>query len=164
MTLLCQRVGCSSRYAEEANAEGGCRYHSGLPSFRDGLKEWTCCGARSTDFAAFMGLPGCCTGRHTQEKPAKPAPAPAPALQPQPQPLAPARPQAPPEGEAAAGRRADASTPPASAPCARCAQGFFCAEHASATAPAVAAAPPVQARVARPAAAPAPPRRRLSLR
>jgi hypothetical protein len=135
--LLCQRVGCSARYTEETNVPDGCRHHSGLPSFRDGVKAWSCCGARSHDFASFMELPGCCTGRHTQEKPVTPQAAPAttaPELQPAsataPAPSSPPAPAGAPTA-AAAGGRADTQL----GTCARCRQGFFCAEHASSAGP-----------------------------
>lgn len=34
-----------------------------------GLKGWSCCDKRVTDFDEFLNIPGCTFGRHTTEKP-----------------------------------------------------------------------------------------------
>jgi len=123
---LCQRVGCSAVYSPDANPEGGCRYHAGAPVFHDGSKKWGCCGAKSHDFATFMELPGCETGRHTQQKPPKSAPSLNIPVAP-PIPLSvEARTKAAAAPAAAAG--VSASTTPDDCP--RCRQGFFCSDHA----------------------------------
>ena len=123
--LLCQRIGCSARYSEDSNEAESCRFHSAAPVFHDGTKEWPCCGKRSHDFTLFMDIPGCARGRHTQEKPVKPAAAATPPS------LAPLK-------------LATAATQPVDrAECARCRQGFFCSDHpAAAVDPAPAAPPP----------------------
>lgn len=117
--LICQRIGCDAVYeeTEEGNPEGSCRHHPSPPLFHDGKKEWPCCGKKSSDFSEFMALPGCTYGKHTQEKPPKPAQSPTvTAAQKQP---GPSTQQASNEGgERGAGR------------CLRCEQGFFCSEHA----------------------------------
>jgi disease resistance protein len=161
--LLCQRIGCDAKYREEANAEGSCRHHPGPPVFHDGGKEWSCCKQRSHDFGLFMSIPGCArrgalplpaapdaprrgtpraahrscaTGKHTQEKPAKPPAAAARGPAPLPLPL----------GEAA--RAAGAGGRDA---CIRCRQGFFCADHPAEppAAPVEPPKPPVRQRMLR---------------
>ena len=112
--------------------------------FHDGMKKWSCCGAKSHDFATFMELPGCATGRHTQQKPPKPAPSPnTPAAAP-PIPLSvEARRKAASAGSGSGsgsggsegGSRAETGTGSSSSSkkddCPRCRQGFFCSDHAA---------------------------------
>jgi disease resistance protein len=158
---ICQRIGCDAAYdaaalGEDANPPGACRHHPGAPVFHDGNKSWSCCGAKSHDFGEFMSIPGCARGRHTQVKPPKrtaaaPRSAPIAARKISPQPSA--------AGDARGGEgvtpppRANTNTndpedPEAAprnpgAPCPRCAQGFFCSDHAaSAEAQANYVAPP----------------------
>uniref|UniRef100_A0A8B9TDR9 Integrin subunit beta 1 binding protein 2 n=1 Tax=Anas platyrhynchos TaxID=8839 RepID=A0A8B9TDR9_ANAPL len=45
----------------ESNAEV-CTFHPGVPVFHEGMKYWSCCGVRTTDFSAFLEQPGCSTG------------------------------------------------------------------------------------------------------
>uniref|UniRef100_A0A669PHF9 Integrin subunit beta 1 binding protein 2 n=1 Tax=Phasianus colchicus TaxID=9054 RepID=A0A669PHF9_PHACC len=47
----------------ESNTEV-CTFHPGVPVFHEGMKYWSCCGIRTTDFSAFLEQPGCSTGRH----------------------------------------------------------------------------------------------------
>ncbi|GAQ78489.1 putative RAR1 protein [Klebsormidium nitens] len=150
----CQHIGCDEYFTEANNPEGACKYHPGLtrvsspfpcapplvchflqschhfqpPVFHDGGKEWGCCKQRSHDFGLFMSIPGCTNGKHSSEKPAKPAPSPN-------------KPLLPPTSAAGsqAGVKAD---------CPRCRQGFFCADHRS--------IPGVTAKSIQPAKAPAP--------
>ncbi len=159
MRVRCGKPGALTALpACRAAPQGGCRYHSGPPVFHDGGKEWSCCHARSHDFGLFMSLPGCarqrpgaalrgcrltlrcaaaprrrlrsCTvGRHTQEKPPKPA-ASASARGPAPTPLP--RPMS----------GAPAAVAPTRAACLRCRQGFFCADHPAEATPAPPPPPP----------------------
>eukprot|EP00873_Tetraselmis_striata_P003609 jgi/Tetstr1/423873/TSEL_014497.t1 len=137
----CHRMGCGEKFDPAANSDSSCRYHPNPPYFHDGMKEWTCCKKKSHDFGEFMAIPGCTTGRHSSEKPEKPAAKPVPAA------------AAPPV----------ASAPAAASTCQRCAQGFFCSDHAGVPAVvpvSVAAAAPVPPqlepapKVARPAPVP----------
>ncbi|KAL9261726.1 DEAD-box ATP-dependent RNA helicase 7-like protein [Drosera capensis] len=85
------------------------------PSFRDVKKEWTCCKKRSHDFALFLQIPGCKSGKHTTEKPvlAKSAPR-SSNLMPAPVPV-----------------KASPEVASSKDACARCQQGFFCSDHGS---------------------------------
>ena len=116
----CQRIGCDAVYDPRdpagTNPPGCCRHHPGSPLFRDGNKEWTCCGQKSHDFSLFMDIPGCTTGRHTQRRPPKVATVNASSTR-------------------AAGSAAPRTTETASSTrfedCNRCRSGFFCADHAA---------------------------------
>mmetsp|Transcript_19255 Transcript_19255/g.36896 ORF Transcript_19255/g.36896 Transcript_19255/m.36896 type:complete len:236 (-) Transcript_19255:377-1084(-) len=113
--LTCQHIGCNSKYTIANNPPGCCVFHPGAPVFHDGMKEWSCCGAKSHDFGLFMDIKGCASGSHTQEKPEKPAPSPnAPVAAPTP---------------ITRGALASGPADPVKASCPRCSQGFFCSDH-----------------------------------
>ncbi|CEF99603.1 Cysteine/histidine-rich domain [Ostreococcus tauri] len=132
---MCQRLGCDALYLPgPTNVDGECVHHVAKPVFHDGVKSWPCCGKSSHDFGEFMSIRGCVSGRHTCRKityendakgdgnvgtggsgdalNASPAPAPMRA------------PIASTSDKALGTRGPDAQ-------CQRCAQGFYCAEHAS---------------------------------
>eukprot|EP01147_Barroeca_monosierra_P001780 gene1781-4891_t len=66
---VCQHRGCGKEFSFENNNEGGCQFHPGCPIFHEGLKGWTCCNKRFTDFTEFLEYPGCTFGKHTDEPP-----------------------------------------------------------------------------------------------
>lgn len=41
-----------------------CQYHPGYPVFHEGLKFWSCCTKRTTEFEVFLNQVGCTTGQH----------------------------------------------------------------------------------------------------
>lgn len=41
-----------------------CKYHPGVPIFHEGLKYWSCCQKKTTDFTEFLEQLGCSTGHH----------------------------------------------------------------------------------------------------
>ncbi|KAJ8869280.1 hypothetical protein PR048_030852 [Dryococelus australis] len=43
---------------------GSCKYHPGCPVFHEGLKFWSCCQRRTTDFNTFLEQEGCTIGSH----------------------------------------------------------------------------------------------------
>ncbi|XP_042732801.1 integrin beta-1-binding protein 2 [Lagopus leucura] len=60
----CKNAACKAIYqGPESNTEV-CTFHPGVPVFHEGMKYWSCCGIRTTDFSAFLEQPGCSTGRH----------------------------------------------------------------------------------------------------
>lgn len=67
-SLLCTRAGCQQRFDPDNNKEGSCVHHPGHPVFHEGLKGWSCCDKRFTDFNDFLSYPGCTRGTHTTEK------------------------------------------------------------------------------------------------
>ena len=48
----------------ETSNDSVCTYHPGVPIFHEGLKYWTCCTRRTSDFQAFLNQEGCETGIH----------------------------------------------------------------------------------------------------
>ncbi|XP_058453302.1 cysteine and histidine-rich domain-containing protein morgana [Malaya genurostris] len=61
---ICKNGGCNYGYENDKSSEKPCVYHPGVPIFHEGLKFWSCCQRRTSDFTAFMNQPGCETGRH----------------------------------------------------------------------------------------------------
>lgn len=64
MGTVCKNGGCGQTYESPASDATECVYHPGVPIFHEGLKFWSCCTKRTTDFAAFMNQKGCAYGRH----------------------------------------------------------------------------------------------------
>lgn len=60
----CKNGGCGQTYESPASNESDCVHHPGVPIFHEGLKYWSCCTKRTTDFAAFMNQKGCAYGTH----------------------------------------------------------------------------------------------------
>lgn len=60
----CKYGGCGATYESPASDDTECNYHPGVPVFHEGLKYWSCCTKRTTDFAAFMSQKGCAYGKH----------------------------------------------------------------------------------------------------
>ncbi|KAI8072864.1 HSP20-like chaperone [Gongronella butleri] len=67
--VKCTRKGCGKDYDPADNQDNACQFHSGAPVFHEGLKGWSCCKKRVTDFDEFLALPGCTHGKHTDEQP-----------------------------------------------------------------------------------------------
>uniref|UniRef100_A0A8C3JT39 Integrin subunit beta 1 binding protein 2 n=1 Tax=Calidris pygmaea TaxID=425635 RepID=A0A8C3JT39_9CHAR len=60
----CKNAACKATYqGPESNTEV-CTFHPGVPVFHEGMKYWSCCGVKTTDFSAFLEQPGCSSGRH----------------------------------------------------------------------------------------------------
>lgn len=60
---LCKR-GCNTSYIGPETDQTVCMYHNGSPIFHEGLKFWSCCQKRTTDFNAFLSQVGCTKGTH----------------------------------------------------------------------------------------------------
>ncbi|XP_046631656.1 cysteine and histidine-rich domain-containing protein 1-like [Daphnia pulicaria] len=60
----CKNGGCKQTYVNESSNDSTCTYHAGVPIFHEGLKYWTCCTRRTSDFQAFLDQEGCSTGTH----------------------------------------------------------------------------------------------------
>jgi len=65
---LCKHGGCNETYVNESSKDLVCNYHPGVPIFHEGLKYWTCCTKRTTDFQAFLNQVGCNQGTHLWEE------------------------------------------------------------------------------------------------
>ncbi|PFH36192.1 CHORD protein [Besnoitia besnoiti] len=60
----CCNKGCNKEYPPSENSPTACNFHPGQPVFRDCMKSWTCCQAKSYDWDEFMKIPPCQTGPH----------------------------------------------------------------------------------------------------
>lgn len=60
----CINKGCNKEYFPKENSAEACRFHPGQPIFRDCMKSWTCCNAKSYDWDEFVQLPPCRRGEH----------------------------------------------------------------------------------------------------
>ncbi|GFO43060.1 cysteine and histidine-rich domain-containing protein 1 [Plakobranchus ocellatus] len=65
----CHNKGCKTSYEGPQSNEDTCIYHPGSPVFHEGMKYWTCCQRKTSDFDAFLNQEGCETGRHNWQKP-----------------------------------------------------------------------------------------------
>ncbi|KAM9373660.1 integrin beta-1-binding protein 2 isoform 1-T1 [Phaethornis superciliosus] len=60
----CKNAACKAVYqGPESNTEF-CTFHPGVPVFHEGMKYWSCCRVKTTDFTAFLEQPGCKRGQH----------------------------------------------------------------------------------------------------
>ncbi|KAG0726417.1 Cysteine and histidine-rich domain-containing protein [Chionoecetes opilio] len=60
----CKNNGCRTSYEGEHSDLELCKHHPGFPVFHEGLKYWTCCMKKTTDFSEFLEQAGCSTGHH----------------------------------------------------------------------------------------------------
>ncbi|EDV92734.1 cysteine and histidine-rich domain-containing protein [Drosophila grimshawi] len=60
----CKNIGCTYSYTNTSSDYGECTHHPGVPIFHEGLKFWSCCQKRTSDFAQFMAQKGCVYGQH----------------------------------------------------------------------------------------------------
>lgn len=65
----CKNAGCKQIYEGDHTNLGTCIYHTGVPIFHEGLKYWSCCQRKTTDFNNFLDQEGCQTGSHSWMKP-----------------------------------------------------------------------------------------------
>ncbi|GFR93741.1 cysteine and histidine-rich domain-containing protein 1 [Elysia marginata] len=65
----CYNNGCKARYEGPQSNEEVCIYHPGTPVFHEGMKYWSCCQRKTSDFDAFLNQEGCETGKHNWQKP-----------------------------------------------------------------------------------------------
>ncbi|KAJ6638387.1 Cysteine and histidine-rich domain-containing protein morgana [Pseudolycoriella hygida] len=61
---VCKNGGCGAVYQSAESDRSICCYHPGSPIFHEGMKFWSCCQKRTTDFAAFLNQKGCSEGQH----------------------------------------------------------------------------------------------------
>ncbi|KAG1649409.1 Cysteine and histidine-rich domain-containing protein 1 [Nymphon striatum] len=65
---LCKNGGCKTVYEGDKSNDSPCLYHSGTPIFHEGMKYWTCCQRKTSDFTSFLSQEGCETGKHLWNK------------------------------------------------------------------------------------------------
>ncbi|XP_078067544.1 cysteine and histidine-rich domain-containing protein 1-like [Mustelus asterias] len=60
----CKHAGCKESFqGPESNVET-CSFHPGIPIFHEGMKYWSCCKIKTTEFEEFIEQPGCAKGKH----------------------------------------------------------------------------------------------------
>jgi len=59
----CKNNGCKASYSEET-ADTPCTFHPGFPVFHEGMKYWSCCQRKTTEFQEFLDQAGCDIGKH----------------------------------------------------------------------------------------------------
>lgn len=64
----CKNGGCKETFNGPETNDTDCIYHPGVPVFHEGLKFWTCCQKKTTDFNTFLGQVGCERGSHVWKK------------------------------------------------------------------------------------------------
>ncbi|XP_032534964.1 cysteine and histidine-rich domain-containing protein 1 [Chiroxiphia lanceolata] len=64
----CKNAGCSKTYEGPHSTEEVCIYHSGVPIFHEGMKYWSCCKRKTSDFNTFLAQEGCARGAHVWTK------------------------------------------------------------------------------------------------
>ncbi|XP_022913178.2 cysteine and histidine-rich domain-containing protein morgana [Onthophagus taurus] len=60
----CKNGGCTSTYQGPISNDQTCTYHPGVPIFHEGMKYWSCCQRKTSDFNAFLNQAGCESGSH----------------------------------------------------------------------------------------------------
>ncbi|XP_059564152.1 cysteine and histidine-rich domain-containing protein 1 isoform X3 [Myotis daubentonii] len=60
----CKNGGCTKVFIGLQSLEEVCVYHSGVPIFHEGMKYWSCCRRKTSDFNTFLAQEGCTTGKH----------------------------------------------------------------------------------------------------
>ncbi|NXD72946.1 CHRD1 protein, partial [Eolophus roseicapillus] len=55
-------------YEGPQSTEEVCIYHCGVPIFHEGMKYWSCCKRKTSDFNTFLAQEGCTTGTHVWTK------------------------------------------------------------------------------------------------
>lgn len=61
---VCKNGGCGGVYQSPESDQSVCVHHPGAPIFHEGMKFWSCCQKRTSDFAAFLSQKGCSDGQH----------------------------------------------------------------------------------------------------
>jgi hypothetical protein len=63
----CHNTGCQQKY-DGTNLTGECMFHDGSAIFHEGMKYWSCCQRKTSDFNAFLDQAGCTAGKHVWRK------------------------------------------------------------------------------------------------
>ncbi|XP_034034221.1 cysteine and histidine-rich domain-containing protein 1 [Thalassophryne amazonica] len=64
----CTNGGCTKTFDGPVSNSDMCLYHSGYPVFHEGMKYWTCCKRKTSDFNTFLSQEGCTKGTHEWRK------------------------------------------------------------------------------------------------
>uniref|UniRef100_A0A1I8AT20 Cysteine and histidine-rich domain-containing protein 1 n=1 Tax=Steinernema glaseri TaxID=37863 RepID=A0A1I8AT20_9BILA len=64
----CRNNSCSATYNGPDSSKADCVHHPGVPIFHEGMKYWSCCQKKTSDFGNFLDQQGCTTGHHVFTK------------------------------------------------------------------------------------------------
>lgn len=64
----CKNLGCQVTYKSTETNYTNCQHHSGVPIFHEGMKYYSCCNKKTSDFTAFLNQAGCTSGSHKWTK------------------------------------------------------------------------------------------------
>ncbi|XP_066506883.1 cysteine and histidine-rich domain-containing protein 1 [Hoplias malabaricus] len=64
----CKNGGCTKTFNGEESNKDVCLYHAGFPIFHEGMKYWSCCKRKTSDFNTFLSQEGCSKGTHLWRK------------------------------------------------------------------------------------------------
>ncbi|KAJ7997550.1 hypothetical protein DPEC_G00230170 [Dallia pectoralis] len=65
---LCKNGGCAKSFEGPASNTHPCLFHAGVPIFHEGMKYWSCCKRKTSDFNTFLSQEGCSQGLHLWKK------------------------------------------------------------------------------------------------
>ncbi|CAI4223198.1 unnamed protein product [Auanema sp. JU1783] len=60
----CRHMSCTQKYSGNDSDLNQCVYHPGEAIFHEGMKYWSCCQKKTSNFGAFLEQKGCETGEH----------------------------------------------------------------------------------------------------
>lgn len=60
----CKNPACKTEYIDETTNSSKCQYHPGVAIFHEGMKYWSCCERKTSDFDNFLNQEGCTIGVH----------------------------------------------------------------------------------------------------
>ncbi|XP_051882275.1 cysteine and histidine-rich domain-containing protein 1a [Pristis pectinata] len=64
----CKNAGCNKTFLDTSSNEEICVHHSGVPIFHEGMKYWSCCKRKTSDFNSFLAQAGCTQSKHVWVK------------------------------------------------------------------------------------------------
>lgn len=64
----CKNLGCQVTYKSLETNFTNCQHHPGVPIFHEGMKYYSCCNKKTSDFTAFLNQAGCSSGSHKWTK------------------------------------------------------------------------------------------------
>jgi len=60
----CKNSGCKAEYSGPESDGRDCKHHPGIPVFHEGMKYWSCCQRKTSEFQQFLEQEGCDVGYH----------------------------------------------------------------------------------------------------
>lgn len=64
----CKNLGCQVTFKSLETNFTNCQHHPGVPIFHEGMKYYSCCNKKTSDFTAFLNQAGCRSGSHKWTK------------------------------------------------------------------------------------------------